>query len=129
MKIIITCEHGGNEIPLEYQFLFRYAQNKLESHEGWDIGALKLAIEFAKELDGDFFYSEVSRLLVELNRSLNHPKLFSDYTKLLKKDEKNKLLQEYYFPYRNNVIDRINSLIIQGFTVFHLSVHSFTPLF
>lgn len=129
MKIIISCEHGGNEIPQAYYNLFEQAKDRLSSHEGWDIGALNLAHSFAEELKCEFFYSETSRLLVELNRSLHNPKLFSDITDKLDRVEKNIILQEYYFPYRNIVIEFIEKCIKNDFQVLHISVHSFTPIF
>lgn len=125
-KIVITCEHGGNQIPERYAALFKNYEDVLASHQGWDIGALKLANKLATMADY-FFYSEVSRLLVDLNRSLNHPKLFSFITKHLDSDEKTLILEKYFYPYRKEVSDVIEDLISQGNRVIHVSVHSFTP--
>jgi predicted N-formylglutamate amidohydrolase len=127
MKVIITCEHGGKQIPKHYRYLFYHAADLLSSHKGWDIGALQIAKRIAS-LSDYFFYSEISRLLVELNRSLHHPKLFSTFTKSLSKEQKALLLARYYFPYRNKIADAIADEISRSNKVLHLSIHSFAPV-
>lgn len=129
MKIVITCEHGGNEIPPRFNVLFKNSAARLQSHEGYDIGALKLAYAFAETFPDYFFYSKVSRLLVELNRSKHHPKLFSDLMSTLKENEKKEVLKEYYDSYRNLVYNCIAQLIENHNQLLHLSIHSFTPVF
>lgn len=127
MKYIVTCEHGGNQVPEEYKELFKDSSARLKSHEGLDIGVLKLAKAFAKNADY-FFYTEVSRLVVELNRIIHHPQLLSDITKQLSPAEKKSLITRYYLPYRNGVTEAIAESIKEGESVVHLSVHSFTPV-
>lgn len=124
--MILTCEHGGNEIPPDYLPLFEKAGQVLKSHRGYDPGALDL---FKTLQDLALFqkYHTVSRLVVELNRSLHHPQLFSEYTKKLSSEEKKKILQEYYFPYRSAVEDDIQKCLFRRENVLHLSIHSFTP--
>lgn len=125
MILILTCEHGGNLIPQEYQDLFEGAEKTLASHRGYDLGALDLFTELIPL--SDYSYShEISRLLVELNRSLHHPQLFSAYTKGLSSSKQQQLLEQYYLPYRNAVEKRIAGILKDGREVLHLAVHSFT---
>jgi len=124
--LILTCEHGGNEIPPDYLPLFETAKQVLDSHRGYDPGALDL-FKALQDLAWFQKFHTVSRLLVELNRSLHHPQLFSEFTKKLPSEEKKKILQEYYFPYRSAVEDHIQKCLFQGENVLHLSIHSFTP--
>lgn len=126
MKILLTCEHGGNEIPLEYQKYFKNAGNVLNSHRGYDPGALNLFC-FLKDLADVGHYSTTSRLLIELNRSLHHPKLFSEFTKNISSEEKNSLVDLFYLPYRNSVEAWISEILEKGEKVIHVSVHSFSP--
>jgi predicted N-formylglutamate amidohydrolase len=123
-KIIITCEHGGNRVPREYRYLFEGNQTVLNSHRGHDAGALRLARELAGKLDAPLFFSETTRLLVDLNRSLHHRHLFSEFTGKCSKEIRNEILQKYYFPYRANVE---NEIAESKKPVIHLSIHSFTP--
>jgi predicted N-formylglutamate amidohydrolase len=60
----------------------------LATHSGYDIGALKLYEDFVAAGADAAFFSETSRLLVELNRSRRHPNLFSIATKDLPDSEK-----------------------------------------
>lgn len=127
-SLILTCEHGGNEIPGNYQSLFEGAKDILETHWGWDIGALAVAKLFSNQSNVPLLYSTTSRLLVELNRSLHHPALFSAYTKSLSSNQKQAILERFYHPYRNQVEESIREVIQQKKEVLHIAVHSFTPV-
>ncbi len=127
LKLILTCEHAGKEVPKEYNQLFLKTGSALHSHRGFDPGALDLFLHLRDLAFFDKFLT-VTRLLVETNRSLHHPKLFSNLSKHLSKREKKKLLEDYYFPYRSSVEDQIRRTISEGETVLHLSVHTFTPV-
>ncbi|GGW69451.1 putative N-formylglutamate amidohydrolase [Winogradskyella epiphytica] len=125
MKLVLTCEHAGNNIPKNYE---KYFKNKsvLETHRAYDLGALDL-FNYLKPLSNSSFYSTTSRLLVELNRSIHHNNLFSEFTKELSKIEKDQILKTHYTPYRSKVENSIRDYIERGNTVLHLSIHSFTP--
>lgn len=127
MKLILTCEHGGNDIPKRYQTYFKGSQLVLNSHRGFDLGALDL-FKTLEPLADYTLHSEISRLLIELNRSLHHPKLFSEFTKTLPEADKTALIQSHYLVYRNQVETTIRQWIESGEPVLHISVHSFTPV-
>lgn len=114
-------------MPVAYQSLFQGHQQVLRSHLGYDIGALELFDEL-KELADISFYAETTRLLVELNRSLHHNKLFSDYTRNLADADKNLILKHYYYPYRDKVEQLVQDFVMGGRSVLHIAVHSFTPV-
>lgn len=123
--LLISCEHAGNEVPDAYASLFSDAQDVLASHRGWDPGALDVAQFLADRLQTSVFSMPVTRLLIEMNRSLDNPQLFSEFTNRLTDVEKTYLIDQYYFPYRNSIKDAIlktNDLVI------HLSIHSFAPV-
>ncbi len=127
-KYLITCEHGGNQIPTAYTAFFAGYEDILKTHKGLDIGALSCALIFSKRGDYPLFYTETCRLLIEHNRTLGHPELFSFVTKAFSDDEKDELIQQYYLPYRNKLEQFIKANIEAGDTVIHLSIHSFTPI-
>ena len=126
MKLILTCEHAGNEIPEEYRHLFQEEQKLLNSHRGYDPGAFDLFCQLQEQAHRTHFQM-TSRLLVEPNRSLHHPQLFSEITRTLPADQKTQILEKYYSPYRKAVEKDIRSLIEAGEKVLHVSVHTFTP--
>jgi len=125
--LLITCEHGGHRIPAKYAPLFKAHRKALESHRGYDPGALAYARNFSAAFGAALVQSTTSRLLVELNRSPNHPQLFSEVTRILPADEREHMLQRYYYPYRLDVEARVRRAVESGRRVMHVSCHSFTP--
>jgi len=123
MTPIITCEHAGNLVPPPYAYLFADAGEVLNTHRGWDPGALQTAQYLAAKLDAPLFSCEVTRLLVEVNRSLESRELFSEYSQILSPATREEVLERYYFSYRGAVEEAIQTF---G-RVLHLSIHSFTP--
>lgn len=126
MPFLLTCEHAVNTIPDQFRHLFNGAEQVLDSHRGVDIGAGFLATELSRVLEFPLFSGEVSRLLIELNRSVRHPQLFSEFTCMLLETEKENLIKNFYIPYRTRVEKWIASSVKP---VVHLSIHSFTPVF
>ena len=124
---VVSCEHGGNLVPKAYQHLFQGEEHVLESHKGWDIGALVIAKQIANILDSRLIYNKICRLLVECNRSEDSPELFSSYSQKLKDSVKEYILEQYYYPYREKVEDHIQ-MHLQDKRVIHLSIHTFTPI-
>ena len=127
LAVVISCEHGGNTIPAQYRRFFRGATKVLNSHRGWDAGALVLARDLCAVLKCPLIASQTSRLLVDLNRSPHHRHVFSGYTRHCNSEIKQDILQHHYYPYRANVEAVIRRLIQRQGFVLHLSVHSFTP--
>lgn len=127
MKLLLTCEHGGNIIPPEFQNLFLGQEAILKSHRGYDPGALDLFNSLSELADYKAFHM-TSRLLIEVNRSLHHPQLFSEITNQIPSEEKKNLIKDYYQPYRNNIESKIAGMLSKGAEVLHISVHSFTPV-
>lgn len=126
--ILLSCEHGGNEIPAAYLPYFKDQDHLLASHRGWDIGALDVAKAISSALQVKLHAATLSRLLIELNRSLHHPSLFSSLTKGLPKQEKERIIASNYLPYRTEVLRDIEEQLAKGSEVIHISVHSFTPV-
>ena len=127
-QIVLSCEHGGNRIPAAWRGLFAGAESVLDSHRGWDPGALEYAKRLAARLGRPLISSTTSRLLVELNRSLHHRQLFSEYTRSLPEAARRSIINRHYLPYRERLQQAIGHLIKQRGFVLHLSIHTFTPV-
>lgn len=127
-QLILSCEHGGNQIPDEWRFCFQGAAEALESHRGYDIGALPIARHLAVLLDLPLHFATISRLLVDLNRSPAHPHRFSEWTRPLEPQQRQQIEADYYLPYREQVVSAIRSKLDAAEPVVHLSIHSFTPI-
>jgi predicted N-formylglutamate amidohydrolase len=127
-RLLLTCEHGGHEVPQRWRPLFAGREALLASHRGWDPGSLELTRYLARRLGAPLVVSTVTRLLVELNRSPHHPRLFSGITRGLPRQEKQAILAEHYRPYRGRVEAAVAEAVAAGDGVLHLSIHTFTPV-
>ena len=127
-QLLITCEHGGHRVPRAYADLFRQADAILRSHRGYDPGSLQLGRSLAKRFAAEWVSSSVTRLLVELNRSLGHPALFSEFTRDLPQQAKREILQKYYHPFRQQVEQAVENATAREKAVLHVSVHTFSPV-
>jgi predicted N-formylglutamate amidohydrolase len=125
MNLIITCEHAGNQVPEIYDHLFADVKEVLQSHRGWDPGALEIARFLATEFSAPLFTCETTRLLIEPNRSLHSHQLYSEYSRRLFETDHDQILQLYYYPHRNGVEELIAKA---AKPVAQLSIHSFTPV-
>lgn len=128
VRLLLSCEHGGNKIPNEFKSLFTRAQKVLESHRGWDPGSLRVARSLGRLLGTPVHYSEVSRLLVDLNRSTHHPRVFSEFSKSLSLEQRQLVLSDYYFPYRTRLEADLKKCLKNADYILHFSIHSFTPV-
>jgi predicted N-formylglutamate amidohydrolase len=125
--LLVTVEHGGNRVPPAYRQLFAAGAAVLDTHRGYDPGALRLGRQIAARLGAPLVSSTTTRLLVDLNRSLGHRGLLSEFTRALPADERERIVERYWKPYRNEVDEVVAVLIARGRRVVHLSSHSFTP--
>ncbi len=99
---IITCEHGGNRVPAPHRELFRDQQQELlDSHRGWDCGALVMAKALAACHRAPLVASTTSRLVINL--------------------------EQCHRPCRAQVEHLVVQSVSLGHRVIHLSSHSFTP--
>ncbi len=126
-QLVLSCEHGGNRVPQGYEELFAGAGQVLDSHRGYDLGIAPFARRLAEHFQLPLDIADVTRLLVELNRSPGHPALFSAYSASLDPGQRQEVLDTYYFPHRDRVTARIDRLMADGHRICHISLHSFTP--
>ena len=125
--LILSCEHGGNRVPTAYREAFAGARAALATHRGLDIGALAVARALSRRFMAPLEYATVTRLLIDLNRSPGHPRLFSEWSSGFSAAERQRIVERYYEPYRRAVERRIRDALARGRRVVHVSVHSFTP--
>jgi len=127
IKWVVTCEHGGHKIPHDFKYLLPAMGEALTTHRGEDIG-VKAAFNQFKAISDFRIINQISRLLIEFNRSLHHPKLFSGFSRNISPKEKKLLIDHYYLPYRNRIEKSVAEFISNNYLVIHLSIHSFTPV-
>ena len=126
-SFLVTCEHGGNRIPAPYRALFDGHAALLDTHRGYDPGALLMARQLSSALRAPLVTSTVSRLLIDLNRSAGHPQLFSMATRGVPPAMRRSIVAAHYLPYRGQVERYVARAVSRGRRVIHVSAHSFTP--
>ena len=126
-SFLVTCEHGGNRIPAAYRALFHEHAALLDTHRGYDSGALVMARQLAAALHAPLVTSTVSRLLIDLNRSIGHPQLFSAAIRSADATLRERIVEQHYLPYRERVEHLVRRSVSRGRRVIHISSHSFTP--
>lgn len=122
--ILLSCEHGGREVPAAYADCFTGAETVLESHRGYDIGSLGVAHRMAARLSVPIVFSTVTRLLMDLNRSIGQADLLSEFTRDLPEQILDAMLAEHYTPHRQSVERVVQAAVCTGHTVLHFGVHS-----
>lgn len=124
---LVSCEHASNAIPQAYAEAFAGARQLLDSHEGYDAGALQMGRELARALGAPLVAAQASRLLIDLNRSPDNAGLYSAVSRALDAETRRRIRDAYYLPYRRRVQATIERCLRAGERVIHLSSHSFTP--
>lgn len=127
-NLLITCEHASPRVPASYQSVFTSAEARAaqKSHRGYDIGARALARTLSKRANLGLVEGEMTRLLIDLNRTRKHPALLSSFSKLLPSDARQKLIAVHEH-HTELVEKRLRSCPLRK-RAYHLGVHSFTPV-
>lgn len=130
-QVIVSCEHASNRLPdgLELDPAL------LDLHIAWDPGALVIAERLAERFDAPLFQGEVSRLVVDLNRTLGNRVLMrkvSDGHRIpfnygLSTADVQERIARWYRPYREAVIAGAEAAIERSGRCLHLCIHTFTP--
>jgi predicted N-formylglutamate amidohydrolase len=132
-QFIISCEHASNRIPARYQGL-GLSSKTLQTHIAWDPGSREIARACARVLRCPVHEGQYSRLLIDLNRSLHHPRLIAKESAGIRipgnegisQPERERRSKLYYVPYREAVAADIRRIVSRRGQCVHLSIHSFT---
>jgi len=127
VRLVLSCEHAGNEVPAPWGGAFLGHEALLETHRGYDIGIFPFAERLAAQRGVPLNACRVTRLLVDANRSPHNRTLFSEFSRALPAAERRSLLERHYHPYRLAVARQVDQALSGGSAVLHLSLHSFTP--
>ena len=86
-----------------------------------------MAKALARDCRAPLVASTISRLLIDLNRSIGHPQLFSLATRGAGAQTRAHIVKQHYQPYRAQVEHLVELAVSRGHRVIHISSHSFTP--
>lgn len=130
--LILSCEHASPHLPHDWQHLFLNltpSSNLNDDFKRFDPYAKELSVYLAKQLNCELRLGEISRLLIDLNKSEDQEHCFANniLEKLSEKDKKS-LLEDYYYPFRHDFADLLKKHIQNNQQVLHLSIHTFNPV-
>lgn len=133
--VLISCEHASNRVPEELRNL-GLAKRHLDDHIAWDRGAALIARAVAARLGAPCHLGRWSRLVVDLNRSPEHPKLVAPVSfgviipgnQDVDAVEMARRVRRWWKPYRDRATADVSRLIARHGRCLHLSIHSFTPV-
>jgi len=151
-NILFTCEHATSRIPEELGTLGLSREDLDNCKDLYDPGALELAQALAKEFDASLLWSDLSRLVIDMNRYFDAPgkNKNSFHASLLKKElltmragkeillsiphnqtlsekEERELYDTVCVPYQEEMLRIVQKLKEVHEHVYIVSVHSFFP--
>jgi predicted N-formylglutamate amidohydrolase len=124
----LTCEHATNRVPAGVRAALGLSAARLVGHRAYDLGAAPMARALANELGQPLLLGGICRLVVDLNRSPNNPRVWSDWSRRLPPRTREALLRQHHWPHWNAVETSIGQLLASHGRVVHVGVHSFTPV-
>jgi predicted N-formylglutamate amidohydrolase len=132
LQLVLSCEHASPAVPTELHGLGLPAR-LLRSHRSFDAGALPIAERLAAAWQLPLLAGNWSRLVVDLNRSADHPGVILRRVDglpvpgnvALDAAARQRRLATFWQPYREELRTAVQLALRKG-PVLHLSVHSFT---
>jgi predicted N-formylglutamate amidohydrolase len=133
-KVLLVGDHVSNLIPKSLQQL-GLEDRVLQEHVAYDIGSRKLLTHLVEHLDAPAVLAGYSRLVVDLNRSLEDPSVIpkvSDNIPIpgnqnLSREDRKRRIHSFYTPYRAAIDHTLHGFRQRGIVPALIAIHSFTP--
>ena len=133
-KVLLVGDHVSNHIPRALNTL-GLEPAVLDQHVAYDIGTHKLISHLVDHLDAPAVIAGYSRLVVDLNRSLEDATAFPEVSDgipipgnhNLSKADRAARIHSFYTPYRVAIDQALHRFREQDITPALISIHSFTP--
>ena len=133
-KLLLAGDHVSNAIPRTLDNL-GLDEASLEQHIAYDIGTSKLIHHLSEHLDAPAVLAGYSRLVVDLNRSLEDPSVMPEVSddidipgnQNMSTEHRNQRIHEFYTPYRKAIDTMLHGYREKGIVPAFISIHSFTP--
>ncbi|MDH3759776.1 MAG: N-formylglutamate amidohydrolase [Gammaproteobacteria bacterium] len=133
-RVLLVGDHASNVMPKALGNL-GLDQDALEQHIAYDIGTRKLVNHLSQHLDAPAVLAGYSRLVIDLNRSLEDDSLMpevSDETPIpgnqnMPAEHRNLRIHSFYTPYRKAIDGMLRGFREQDIVPAFIAIHSFTP--
>lgn len=132
--VLLVGDHASNVIPSALDNLGLEAAT-LEQHIAYDIGTSKLLHHLSEHLNAPAVRAGYSRLVVDLNRSLEDPSVMpeiSDNTPIpgnqnMSQEQRSDRIHHFYTPYRKAIDGMLHGFHERNIVPAFIAIHSFTP--
>ncbi len=133
-SVLLVGDHVSRLIPRSLDML-GLDEAVLDRHVASDIGTHKLITHLSQHLDAPAVLAGYSRLVVDLNRSLEDPTLIPEVSDAIAVPGNRGLTREqralrihcFYRPYRATIDGMLQRFRARGIVPAFISIHSFTP--
>jgi predicted N-formylglutamate amidohydrolase len=133
-QVLLVGDHASRVIPRALDNL-GLDKTLLEQHIAYDIGTRKLVHHLSQHLDAPAVLAGYSRLVVDLNRSLEDASVMpevSDDTPIpgnqnMSVEHRNQRIHNFYTPYRKAIDMMLHGFREKGVVPAFMAIHSFTP--
>ena len=133
-SLLLVCDHASNRIPAALDNL-GLGSDALEQHIAYDIGARKLTCHLSEHLDAPAVLAGYSRLVVDLNRSLEDPSVMPEVSdeipvpgnQNLSAAQRTARVRGLYTPYRKAIDGMLHDFRERELAPAFIAIHSFTP--
>lgn len=133
-RYLVVCDHARNRIP-ECLGNMGLSAAALQEHFAWDPGSEGVGRHLADLLDCPALIGGFSRLVIDLNRGIDHPRLCTpheDQTDIppnigITPDEIKARIAALYEPYHAAIRAALVDILERGEEPVLISSHSFTP--
>jgi predicted N-formylglutamate amidohydrolase len=135
-SFVIVCDHASNRIPKECE-PFGLSDDVLSTHIAWDPGALPVARQLSATLDAPLLWPDVSRLVIDCNRSPDASTLIVvesegrpvPANRGLSQDERMRRLAHVHTPYHAAIDACLKRRDEARRPTALVAIHSFTPVY
>ena len=135
-RCLIMCEHAGTAIPKKLNLL-GLSDEDVSKHYAVDIGARQVSTKLSELLDAPAIMGNYSRLVVDVNRRLDHQTVFVEHGDEqdisgnigISDAEKQLRIDEVYDPYHSETARLIGNFLRNDIVPVVISVHSFEKVF
>jgi predicted N-formylglutamate amidohydrolase len=132
--VLLVADHASNRVPRSLNQL-GLDQKLLDQHVGWDIGTDIVALEMSSLFDATLVKANYSRLVIDLNRSLDDVTVMTEVSDEvsvpgnldLDPAQRAARVHELYLPYRQSIEARLHVIRNRGVIPALIAIHSFTP--
>ncbi|MBI2234375.1 MAG: N-formylglutamate amidohydrolase [Micavibrio aeruginosavorus] len=135
-KALLVCDHAATAVPAKLGLLGLGAEDYTR-HYAVDIGVRSVTEQLSALIDAPAIVANYSRLVVDLNRDLQHPTAFAQSGEgkpvpgniTMTDEDRQCRIDEIYNPYHAALAGMIDGFLGRKTIPLILSIHSFTSVF